>query len=133
MIRWIFAVLSVLVLLSTLYESYNLLFGTKTDIKSALIDFYESFSVIKNFKTIFDQNRGNEKFVIFDGIRTILSFWVLYNHIAILDYMMINSKQTQKSMIRQLHNNYYFFLFKILIIIDTFFCIGGIITTKYNQ
>ncbi|CAG2102300.1 unnamed protein product, partial [Medioppia subpectinata] len=74
-----------------------------------------------------------DRTAILDGIRTVLSFWVLYNHIAFLDFIPITSKSSSKSMAKKIFFSYSHFFYKNFHLIETFFCIAGKYTIFRQQ
>jgi hypothetical protein len=92
---------------------------------TSLIAIVKSFSAITNFKAIFTTKSVNQKFSSIDGIRAIVSFWVLVEHEYMSGLILIHTKNYSSSAsFRMGLEDKYMFL-KNVNIVDTFFLIGG--------
>jgi hypothetical protein len=85
----------------------------------------KSFSIKTNFKKIFNTESANDKLSSLDGIRAILSFWVLIEHEYMSGLIPIHTKNyVSSASVRMGAEDKYMFL-KNVNIVDTFFLIGG--------
>ncbi len=85
----------------------------------------KSFSIKTNFKTIFNTKSANDKLSSLDGIRAILSFWVLIEHEYMSGLIPIHTKNyVSSASVRMGAEDKYMFL-KNINLVDTFFLIGG--------
>ena len=91
-----------------------------------------TFSLISNLKSIFIGQANSSKYAFLDGLRSILSFWVLYCHTHMMGAMPLNSKRYGSSTFYQ-KLPYMYMLEKNPLFIDTFFFIGGKLTYIYPK
>ena len=114
-------------MISTLYDFISKTISTNEDKKQTKNSFIcqtiESFSAIRNFKSIFFSVRPNEGFKHLDAIRSILCFTVLFAHSTQLS--LIPGYPKNISFAYNYVTSTYFSALKNFCLIDTFFFIGG--------
>src|SRR5689334_15005713 len=115
-----------MVLMSTAYELSRWQSTRKKSSELPLREqLFRSFGAISNIRTIFWSGRPNDKFGLLDGLRTILSFWVLLSHEHILAVLPFNSKRVEASTAWGIIMSKSYTHMKNINLIDTFFFIGG--------
>ncbi len=110
--------------MSTIYEviDYRLNESSK---ETSLIAIVKSFSAITNFNAIFTTKSVNQKFSLIDGIRAIVSFWVLVEHEYMSGLILIHTKNYSSSASFRMGLEDKYMFVKNLNLVDTFFLIGG--------
>ncbi|XP_054166927.1 nose resistant to fluoxetine protein 6-like [Oppia nitens] len=125
----IFLVLIILSVKSTLYELWRIMWSKKQMKDQLGVQLMLSFSMITNFKSLFINSNPNNRFAFLDGLRTILAFCVLLIHTNWIDFLPIHAKTATNSVGSQLIVSWKYMYITNYYVIDTFFLIGGMMTS----